>query len=204
MGYGSGAQCAVYDITPPSPHSPVLSVFSDSSDSNSSDNHNYLTHYYNCAQDTITTLWDEVKKTCVLHRPDEPLPRAPQLHLLVHFVRDLETPAPSVWVRLGPSGSIRVHESSVAFYHRRDINTIDNTCTMSSFQLLIQQLELSSDAITTASISSLFLFITIGTTLKNDIILAEPSSTPINEPPDVLPPAIAKFLGAGCSISLLK
>ncbi|KAG2037726.1 hypothetical protein BDR03DRAFT_1010555 [Suillus americanus] len=72
---------------------------------------------------------------------------------------------------------------------------------MSSFQLLIQQLELSSDAITTASISSLFCFITIGTTLKNDIILAEPSSTPINEPLNVLPPAIAKFLGAGCSIS---
>ncbi|KAG1750235.1 hypothetical protein EDB19DRAFT_1937408 [Suillus lakei] len=72
---------------------------------------------------------------------------------------------------------------------------------MSSFQQLIQQLELSSDAITTASISSLFRFITIGTTLKNDIILTEPSSTPIDKPPNVLPPAIAKFLGAGCSIS---
>ncbi|KAG2095660.1 uncharacterized protein F5147DRAFT_584431 [Suillus discolor] len=72
---------------------------------------------------------------------------------------------------------------------------------MSSFQLLIQQLEYSPDAITSNSLSSLFRFITIGTTLKNDIILAEPSSAPINDPPSVLPPAIARFLGAGCAIS---
>jgi hypothetical protein len=26
-----------------------------------------------------------VEKARVLHRPDEPMPRAPQLHLLVHF-----------------------------------------------------------------------------------------------------------------------
>jgi hypothetical protein len=72
-------------LTPPSPHSPVLSALSDSSDSDSSDNHDILTNYYNRAQDAIATLRDEVEKARVLHRPDEPMPRAPQLHLLVHF-----------------------------------------------------------------------------------------------------------------------
>ncbi|KAG1819625.1 uncharacterized protein BJ212DRAFT_1267617 [Suillus subaureus] len=72
---------------------------------------------------------------------------------------------------------------------------------MSSFQLLIQQLEHSPDAITSNSLSSLFHFITIGTILKNDIILAEPSLAPIDDPLSVLPLAIARFLGAGCAIS---
>jgi hypothetical protein len=72
-------------ITPPSPLSPALSDFSGFSDSSSSDDDTYIITRYNRLQDAIATLRDEVVRARILHRPSEPLPRAPQLHLLVHF-----------------------------------------------------------------------------------------------------------------------
>lgn len=66
----------------PSPH---LSGFS-SDDSEFSDESDQLeaTAHYDRLQDTISALRDEVEKARVLHKPDEPPPRAPQLHMLVH------------------------------------------------------------------------------------------------------------------------
>lgn len=69
-------------MTPPSPLSSFLSDFS-SSDFSDEDDH--ILAHYNHLQDQIAALLDEVEKACVLHRPDEPMPQAPQLHLLVHF-----------------------------------------------------------------------------------------------------------------------
>jgi hypothetical protein len=73
-------------LSPSSPLSPAFSGLSDLSDGDiSSDDDDHTLARYNRLQDSIATLWDEVLKARVLHRPDEPLPRAPQLHLLVHF-----------------------------------------------------------------------------------------------------------------------
>jgi hypothetical protein len=70
------------NITPPSPISPILSEMSDS---DASSDHTDV--HYNRLQDTITALRDEVERARVLHRPDEPLMRASQLHLLDHFIQ---------------------------------------------------------------------------------------------------------------------
>jgi len=72
---------------------------------------------------------------------------------------------------------------------------------MGSFQLLLQHLKQNTDALSITSINTLFRFIKIATALKRDIILVEASSALISDPPHILPPAIARFLGAGCSIS---
>jgi hypothetical protein len=70
-------------ITPPSPLTPD---FADMSDSDlSGDKINPITTHFDQLQDSIAALWDELAKARVLHQPDEPPPRAPQLHLLVHF-----------------------------------------------------------------------------------------------------------------------
>jgi hypothetical protein len=69
-------------MMPPSPLSPFLSDFSSSDFSDEGDH--ILTHY-NRLSDQIAALQDEVEKAHVLHHPDEPMPQAPQLHLLVHF-----------------------------------------------------------------------------------------------------------------------
>jgi hypothetical protein len=70
-------------ITPPSPLTPN---FADMSDSDlSGDEINPITTHFDQLQDSIAALRDEVAKARVLHQPDEPPPRAPQLHLLVHF-----------------------------------------------------------------------------------------------------------------------
>ncbi|KAG2336457.1 hypothetical protein BDR05DRAFT_896703, partial [Suillus weaverae] len=50
----------------------------------SSDKSDNIAAPYNRLQDTIAALRDEVKRARVLHKPDEPPPRAPQLHMLVH------------------------------------------------------------------------------------------------------------------------
>ncbi|KIK32714.1 hypothetical protein CY34DRAFT_100906 [Suillus luteus UH-Slu-Lm8-n1] len=73
-------------MTPPSPLSPALSDFSGFSDNSSlSGDDTYIITCYNRLQDAIATLRDEVVRARILHRPSEPLPWAPQLHLLVHF-----------------------------------------------------------------------------------------------------------------------
>ncbi|KAG2112050.1 uncharacterized protein F5147DRAFT_771609 [Suillus discolor] len=48
------------------------------------DESNNVTMSYDRLQDTITALHDKVKRVHVLHKPDEPPPQAPQLHMLVH------------------------------------------------------------------------------------------------------------------------
>jgi len=68
-------------ISPPSPLTPNLP---DMSDSDLSDVDPITTHFLQL-QGSIAALQDEVKKAHILHRPDEPPPQAPQLHLLVHF-----------------------------------------------------------------------------------------------------------------------
>jgi hypothetical protein len=70
-------------ITPPSPLSPFISDFSDFDSSD--DEADHITTRYDHLRVQIASLRDEVEKARVLHHPDEPMPRAPQLHLLVHF-----------------------------------------------------------------------------------------------------------------------
>jgi hypothetical protein len=67
-------------VTPPSPLMPNISDISESE--SSSDEINFT-----AAQllGSIIALQDEVMKARVLQKPDEPPPRASQLHLLVHF-----------------------------------------------------------------------------------------------------------------------
>jgi hypothetical protein len=61
-------------ITPHSPLSPFLSDYSESDFNSSGDEVNNNMAHYNCLQDQIAALWDEVEKACVLHHPDEPMP----------------------------------------------------------------------------------------------------------------------------------
>lgn len=76
---------SIMAITPPSPISLFLSDFSESDFDSSSDEADRIMAHYNRLQDQIAALWDEVEKAHVLYCPDEPMPRASQLHLLVHF-----------------------------------------------------------------------------------------------------------------------
>ncbi|KAG1728828.1 hypothetical protein EDD22DRAFT_960999 [Suillus occidentalis] len=69
--------------SPPSPLSPLSPMTGIISDSSSGESNNVAVPY-DRLQDTITALHDEVKRVHVLHKPDEPPPRAPQLHMLVH------------------------------------------------------------------------------------------------------------------------
>jgi hypothetical protein len=69
-------------VTPPSPLTPQLSDLSDSSSSDGSDG---FTTHYNRLHDTITALRDEVTRARVLHKPDAPPMRAPQIQLLHDF-----------------------------------------------------------------------------------------------------------------------
>jgi hypothetical protein len=72
---------------------------------------------------------------------------------------------------------------------------------MTTFDCLVQHLEQDRGTISNTSLTSLFLFITLATLLKNDIILVEPSLSPMTDPPHVLSPAITAFLSVGCSIT---
>jgi hypothetical protein len=70
-------------ITPPSPPTPFVS---DSSDfDSSSDESDCFTAHYDCLNDTIISLCDEVIRACVLHQPNAPPMRAPQIQLLHDF-----------------------------------------------------------------------------------------------------------------------
>ncbi|KAG0700381.1 hypothetical protein DFH29DRAFT_932267 [Suillus ampliporus] len=72
---------------------------------------------------------------------------------------------------------------------------------MTTFDCLLQHLKQERGTISNTSLTSLFQFITLATLLKNDIILVEPSLSPMSDPPLVLSPAITAFLSVGCSIS---
>ena len=52
----------------------------------------------------------------------------------------------------------------------------------------------------TPSIAQLYTFITCAAVVKNDILLSQPSNHPFDEPPNVLPPAIATLLGRICGL----
>jgi hypothetical protein len=61
--------------------------FSGLSDLSSDDSQTHYTQFaagYDRLQGAITALRDEVERARILHRPNEPPPRAPQLHMLVH------------------------------------------------------------------------------------------------------------------------
>jgi hypothetical protein len=44
-------------------------------------------------------------------------------------------------------------------------------------------------------------FIILASRLKNDILLAQPSSVQASDPPEILPPTIATFLQNSCEVS---
>ena len=71
-------------ITPPSPLTPPGLVGMSDSDMSGDEIDPINTHFHQL-QGSIAALYDEVEKARVLHRPDQPPLRAPQLHLLVHF-----------------------------------------------------------------------------------------------------------------------
>jgi hypothetical protein len=63
----------------------LLGLSSDiSSHSDQSDDSDDAAVRYDRLQHTIAALRDEVERARVFHKPDEPPPRAPQLHMLVH------------------------------------------------------------------------------------------------------------------------
>ncbi|KIK33477.1 hypothetical protein CY34DRAFT_99522 [Suillus luteus UH-Slu-Lm8-n1] len=55
-----------------------------SSHSDTSDYSDDVGVHYDRLQHTIAALRDEVERACIFHKPDQPPPRAPQLHMLVH------------------------------------------------------------------------------------------------------------------------
>src|SRR5882757_7214213 len=65
----------------PSTH---LSGLSDLSSDDSTYHYAQFATGYDRLQDAIAALRDEVERARILHKPDEPPPRAPQLHMLVH------------------------------------------------------------------------------------------------------------------------
>ncbi|KAG1727916.1 hypothetical protein EDD22DRAFT_789206 [Suillus occidentalis] len=74
---------------------------------------------------------------------------------------------------------------------------------MTTFDCLLQHLEQERGLISNTSLTSLFLFITLATLLKNDIILVEPSLSPMTDPLHVLSPAITAFLSAAQTHAVL-
>lgn len=73
---------SVTDSSPTPPSS--MASLSGSGSSDSSSDEDEITIHYDRLQHTIDALRDEVQRARVIHKPDEPPPRAPQLHMLVH------------------------------------------------------------------------------------------------------------------------
>jgi hypothetical protein len=77
-------------ITPPSPMTPLLSSEFDSSNGSECDSeadvHAKVDEHYQRLIGAIQALHDEVERAWVLNCLQVPLLRAPQLHLLEHFV----------------------------------------------------------------------------------------------------------------------
>lgn len=81
-------------ITPPSPPSPIFPLpanlpnipdASDASGSESSSSDDDMTSYYDHLHNNITTLHDEIDRARIIHQPEAPPLRAPQLVLLADF-----------------------------------------------------------------------------------------------------------------------
>jgi hypothetical protein len=55
-----------------------------SSHSDTSDDSDDIGIHYDQLQHTIAALCDEVERVYIFHKPGQPPPQAPQLHMLVH------------------------------------------------------------------------------------------------------------------------
>ncbi|KIK31734.1 hypothetical protein CY34DRAFT_102856 [Suillus luteus UH-Slu-Lm8-n1] len=65
---------------------------------------------------------------------------------------------------------------------------------------LLSHLQHKPSIVNATSFGTLFHFMNIAFALKEDILLTLPSTHPVDEPPNVLSPAIKTFLGASCSL----
>ncbi|KAG2038582.1 hypothetical protein BDR03DRAFT_861708 [Suillus americanus] len=65
---------------------------------------------------------------------------------------------------------------------------------------LLSHLQRKPSIVNAASFCTLYHFMNIAFALKDDILLTLPSTHPVDEPPNVLLPAIKTFLGASCSL----
>ena len=62
-------------------------------------------------------------------------------------------------------------------------------------------LQLGDDVLNCLTIDKLTLFVDLTSKLKNDIILSQPPTVPVFEPPEFLPPSIRCFLGNSCGLT---
>ncbi|KAG1905759.1 uncharacterized protein F5891DRAFT_894057, partial [Suillus fuscotomentosus] len=51
------------------------------------------------------------------------------------------------------------------------------------------------------TLETIFTFALLATSLKNDIILTQPTTHDVHEPPMFLPPSIVTFLSSACVLS---
>ena len=65
---------------------------------------------------------------------------------------------------------------------------------------LLQQFRSSPLSFNGLTWEQLVQFTTLASKVKNDIILTQPANVPESEPPDVLPPSVAAFLGDSCML----
>lgn len=68
--------------------------------------------------------------------------------------------------------------------------------------LRLQDTVLLTERYPELSLGQIQQFISLATKLKDDILLAQPSSVLALDPPDVLPPTVLLFLQNSCNISL--
>jgi hypothetical protein len=73
---------------------------------------------------------------------------------------------------------------------------------MSSESLRLQDIVLLIEQYPELSLRQVQQFISLATKLKDDILLAQPSSVLAHNPPDVLPPTVLLFLQNSCHITL--
>jgi hypothetical protein len=66
---------------------------------------------------------------------------------------------------------------------------------------LLQQLKASPLSFDGLTWEQVIQFVTLASKVKNDIILTQPASMPESEPPAVLPPSVAAFLGDSCKLA---
>ena len=74
---------------------------------------------------------------------------------------------------------------------------------MSESSLRLQDTVLLTEQYPDISLGQVQQFISLAARLKDDILLAQPSSVLALHPPDVLPPTVSMFLGNSCSFSQL-
>jgi hypothetical protein len=65
---------------------------------------------------------------------------------------------------------------------------------------LLQQFNSRSDALGDITLTTIIRFLILAAKLRNDIILTQPATLSATDPPDILPPSIAAFLGDCCDL----